>query len=67
MIHKTVTKIPIFWKFVPKFHKFDLKLLDKLKFTQNFLKMFSALFQFAFFFEFQQNFLKILSKNLKTL
>ncbi len=36
----------------------------KIKFTQNLLKIFSAFFQFAFFFEFRENFLENLQKIL---
>ncbi len=47
---KLFTKIPVFSKFVPKFHKFYLKFFKpKVKFPQNFIKIFSTFFQFAFF------------------
>ncbi len=49
-LHKTIYKNSSLWKCVSKFHKFNLKLSDKLKFTQNFLKIFSCLFSIYIFF-----------------
>ncbi len=54
---KQFTKIPVFSKFVPKCHKFYLKIFQiSSKIYRNFLKIFSTFFNLHFF-EFRENFL----------
>ncbi len=61
VLRKTIYKIPVFSKFVPKFHKFYLKFCQAYsKVYPKLHKDFLYLFQICVFFEFRENLLKIL-------